>query len=100
MGIFDKNILSSIGLMKGLPMDDFSTFKEVIEAWPSRRVFADDIGVSIHRVHKWIQNESIPAPFMKAIVAAGRQRHVNVTAETLVSLSGRVALGGETEPCK
>ncbi|MEY8117628.1 hypothetical protein AB9F26_05075 [Falsihalocynthiibacter sp. BN13B15] len=68
-------------------MDDFSTFRDLIALWPSRAAFAEDVSVSLGRVHKWAQKNSIPAPYLSIILTAGKNRRFDISADLLLRLS-------------
>jgi hypothetical protein len=74
-------------------MARFNTFRDVIDAWPSRRDFADDIGVTLARVHKMHEKDAIRGVYFAAIVACSRERHgpeSAVSADDLCDLAARV----------
>ena len=73
-------------------MTAFRTFRDVIDAWPSRKDFADDIGASLAAVNKMHEKDSIRGKYFAAICAASRLRHdesCRVSAEDLCSLAAR-----------
>jgi len=70
-----------------LVMDEPSTFGELIALWPSRAEFAADLGVQLARVHKWAQNNSIPAVFWLRLLNAAAEREIAATADLLVKLA-------------
>lgn len=67
-------------------MEQISTVRDLIDAWPSRKEFAADIEVSVERVQKWAQLGTIPARFWARIIRHGALRSVAVTADDLVRL--------------
>lgn len=74
-------------------MARFNTFRDIIDAWPSRREFADDIGVTLARVHKMHEKDAIRGVYFAAIVERSRHRHceaVAVSADDLCRLAARV----------
>lgn len=68
-------------------MEDFSTIRDVIDAWPTRQCFADDVKVPIGRVHKWAQSCSIPPKHFAPIIRAAAERQIALDADTLVRLA-------------
>lgn len=48
-------------------MQDPNDIKQLIGRWPSRKIFADEVGSDLAAVHKWAQVGRIPS---------GRQQHV------------------------
>lgn len=74
-------------------MTRYSTFRDVIDAWPTRRDFAFDVEATLAAVNKWHEKDSIRGVHFAAIVAASARRHAEcdrVTAEDLVRLAGRL----------
>lgn len=69
--------------------EQISTYREVISLWPSRAVFAEEVGVSLDVVQKWAQGGSIPAKHFGAIISAAAARGLGVTAEHLVRIADR-----------
>lgn len=47
---------------------------QLINAWPSRRVLAEEIGASVPVVHKWAKNGRIPPSWQDKVVQAARKR--------------------------
>lgn len=52
------------------------SIRDLIAEWPVRRDLADDIGISVDRIHKWVYSESIPARYHKAILEAAQARGI------------------------
>lgn len=67
-------------------MNSIATIKDLIDLWPARRDLAADIGVSLDRVHKWAQAQSIPARFHRRVLESAAVRGFSVTADDLVRL--------------
>lgn len=78
-------------------MDRPSTFRELIALWPSRSEFAEDLGVSAARVHKWAVDRPIRAEFFARILAAAQERGFDVTADDLVRISADRAVRSPEE---
>jgi hypothetical protein len=73
-------------------MANFSDFRDVIDAWPSRRELAREVGVSLHLVNKWYEKDSVRGIYFAAIIQASERCHgpgERVTAEVLVRLAAR-----------
>jgi hypothetical protein len=73
-------------------MTQFQTFRDVIDAWPTRREFADDIGVSVAVVHKMHENDAVRGVYFASIVLSSRRRHGPdhaITAWDLCRLAAR-----------
>lgn len=73
-------------------MARFFTFRDVIDAWPSRRDFAQDIGVTLARVHKMHEKDTIRGVYFAAIVQSSARRHdpdCAVSADDLCRLAAR-----------
>lgn len=74
-------------------MTSIHTIRDLVALWPSRRDFVSDLaralpapGVTIHQVNKWVEKSAIPAKYHRAVLSAGRDRHLPVSAELLVEL--------------
>jgi hypothetical protein len=76
-------------------MDKISTVFDLIAHWPRRQDLADDIGISLDRVHKWAKAGSIPAWYHAAIIRAARAREIGLTAEDMVAMHDRPIASGE-----
>jgi hypothetical protein len=69
-----------------------TSIKDLIDKWPSRAALAADLEavigdpVSVDRVHKWAQADSIPSGFQAHVISAGKQRGIDLTAEEMVRL--------------
>ncbi len=81
-------------------MSTQSTVRDLIGHWPSRKALAEDINgeageviVSTPQVHKWADNQSIPAKYHHLVVRAGFRRSFPVTAEALVLAHALPAAG-------
>ena len=70
-------------------MSDLSTFRDVIELWPSREAMAADIGAGASAVSKWWQRDGIPAEWWSAILATGIANDNRVTAGVLTAIAAR-----------
>jgi len=69
----------------------YATFRDVIDAWPSRSDFAADIGAKLTTVHKMHEVDSIRGVYFQAICDASRRRCHDpaVTADDLIRLAAR-----------
>lgn len=84
-------------------MDTVQTVRDAIGLWPTRMILAEDMTaqlsdaeqpVSAARVHKWAQNNAIPARFHRAFLAAAASRGFAIDADMIVRLhdaGGRIA---------
>lgn len=75
-------------------MEHIASIRDLIALWPNRKVLADDITesgypVTVDRVHKWAQSESIPARFHGPLLRAAAKRGFSVRADDLVRLHDR-----------
>lgn len=69
------------------PVATFDTFVQLIDAWPSLRVFAGDVGVPYVTAQMMKFRDSINARHWPAIVeAAGRRKISGVTLVALMEL--------------
>lgn len=69
-------------------MSKLSTFRDIIDLWPSRAVFADDVGVSVETVHKWAARGTVRAEYFFSILIAARRRGFAVSAARLCRIAG------------
>lgn len=58
-----------------------STIREFLDLWARRADFADEIGETVARVHKWSQTGTIPARYHLRCLNAARTRGFNVSAD-------------------
>ncbi|QDC11259.1 hypothetical protein FHY55_19370 [Oceanicola sp. D3] len=66
-------------------MDKPSSVRDIVALWPSRLAFADAIGLAGKaRVDKWIQVNSIPAPFLYPIFQAAMDAGIALAAEDVM----------------
>lgn len=81
--------------MDGLSiMSRMTTFRDIIDLWPSRIALADDISrggrrVSAAVVHKWAQRNRIPAEHDLRLAQAAAERGLPVDLEALASVRAR-----------
>lgn len=75
-----------------------SSFREVIDLWPTPVALAQDltemrgVEVSVYRVRKWRERDSIPADYWQAVINAGSKRGFQITPGQLT----QIADGGQT----
>lgn len=74
-------------------MDKISTIRDLVNLWPARSALAGDINdiagaalVTLAQVHKWAENQSIPAKYHHFVVVAAGRRGFPVTADLIVRL--------------
>lgn len=74
--------VSSI-IVRGMSKTDV---RSIIAQWPTRQALATEMGEPVDRVHKWAQNNAVPAwhqsRFLRACVAKG----INITASDILSM--------------
>lgn len=59
----------------------------IIAAWPSRKAFADAVGVRVEVVHKWARAGRIPAPHQKAVRDAAQLKGLShVTGDWIIEV--------------
>ncbi|MFN8995848.1 MAG: hypothetical protein ACK5X3_19590 [Pseudomonadota bacterium] len=59
----------------------------LIARWPSRRIFAGEVGADVEAVHKWARSGRVPSGFMKSVQSAAAKRgFADVTADWLLSV--------------
>lgn len=69
-----------------------SSFRAVIELWPSREAMATDIGAGASTVSKWWQRDSVPAEWWSSVLSTDRAQTAELTAETLTALAARESI--------
>lgn len=67
-----------------------TSFRTLIELWPSREGMATDIGARSSAVSKWWQRDSVPAEWWAPILATDIAIKSRVRPETLIDLAARV----------
>lgn len=72
-------------------MEQISNIRALIALWPSRKAFADAIGVPLDRVHKWVTADAIPAKHHLAVLRSASLHGFPVSAEMLVRLHAEIA---------
>jgi hypothetical protein len=70
-------------------MSNFQNIKSLIDAWPTRRALAEDIGTSADRVHKWAASNAIPASFHASVIDKGVARGIQIDADLMVRLHAK-----------
>jgi hypothetical protein len=71
-------------------MADLTSFRKIIELWPSREAMAADIpSATGWIVSKWWQRDTIPAEWWSALLETERARSNDVTADLLTALAAR-----------
>lgn len=58
--------------------------QDIIGLWPRRQDLADELGVTLVRVHGWATTGSIPARYHRGLVLAARKRGWDVVTADLV----------------
>ena len=66
-----------------------SSFRALIELWPSREGMAAEIGAKSSAVSKWWQRDSVPAEWWAPILATDTAIKSRVRAEALIDLAAR-----------
>jgi len=67
-----------------------TSFRSIIDLWPSVDAMADEIGASAMAVRKWWQRNRIPAEWWSAVLSAPRVKKAHITtAELLAALAAR-----------
>lgn len=75
---------------KTFGMADLTSFRTIIELWPSREALAADLtGVGASTVSKWWQRDNIPADWWSKLLLTEKAKTSGVTAETLTALAAR-----------
>lgn len=74
------------------------TFRDIINAWPSRAEFAADMQEPIGTVHKWFQRDSIPSDRDLGLVAAARERGLGLTLEAIAGIRAESSRARDGQP--
>jgi len=73
-------------------MPGMQTFTDIIDAWPSRQILAEDLQVGVTKIAVWRHRRSIPPAHWLALVEAARHRGVNgVSLEDLARIAAERA---------
>ncbi len=65
------------------------TIRDLIDAWPTRKALAAEIGASTDAVHKWAASSRIPADWQAAVLAAALRRGMAVSADWMLAQHAR-----------
>lgn len=66
-----------------------SSFKSIIELWPTREAMAAALGEDLRLISKWWQRDRIPAERWEHILALPTVADAGLTAEHLIRLAAR-----------
>lgn len=66
-----------------------TSFREIVNEWPSMAVLAEDLGVTYEVVRKWRQRRSIPPDHWERLLLAARRRRVRLRAQDLIRIAAR-----------
>lgn len=67
--------------------------RSIISHWPNRQAFAEAIGLPVERVHKWAQNNAIPAWHQSRVLQACHDVGLPVSGEQIIAMHSRDASG-------
>ena len=71
-------------------MSEQTPIRDLIDAWPTRRALAGEIGANEASVHKWAKADRIPAAWQASVVRAARARGMDhVTGDWMVAAHAR-----------
>lgn len=76
-------------------MSDLTSFRGIIELWPSREAMASEIGAGASAVSKWWQRDSIPDEWWSAVLGTSTAADAGITANMLVGLAARRPVASE-----
>jgi predicted acetyltransferase len=72
------------------PDSQTTSFRSLIELWPSREAMAEEIGgVNRSQVSKWWKRDSIPSEYWASVLRAPRVREAGISADLLTALAAR-----------
>jgi hypothetical protein len=74
---------------KAAAMVEPTSFRFVIELWPSRDAMASEIGARPSAVSKWWQRDNIPAEWWASLLDTDAAVSAGVTADVLTRLAAR-----------
>lgn len=75
-------------------MEKTDSINDLIGLWPSRQMFASDVGANVEAVHKWAQSGRIPARWMQSVMAAAKMRgHRHITPEWMLAVHSAPHVG-------
>lgn len=75
-----------------MPLSGMSKFADLIDAFPSRKVLASQMGVSANLVRVWRQRGTIPPKEFPKLITAARSCNIDgVTLKTLHDWSEEMA---------
>lgn len=67
-----------------------TSFRSIIDLWPSTDAMADELRASPMAVRKWWQRNRIPAEWWSAVLSAPRVKAAHIiTADLLAALAAR-----------
>lgn len=61
------------------------TIREIVEYWPSRKVFAAEVGEELATVHAWVGRNTIPGPKILPVVEAAHLRGFDLVTEAAIA---------------
>ena len=64
-------------------------FNDIAERWPSRAMFATDLGVKYTTARGWSQRDSIPSAYWRALINAGMRRNIEISPDLLIDLAAK-----------
>jgi len=71
------------------------TFRELVDLWPSIRVFGEDIGVTIHAARKMHQRDAIAEEHWAGIEDVARRRRLKTAAGESVTVRLLAAIASD-----
>lgn len=81
---------------KDVDMTQISSFRAVIELWPSKEALGSDLQANGSTVSKWWQRDSIPAEWWAVIVSTPVAVNAGVTPDLLTALASRATVEART----
>jgi hypothetical protein len=66
-----------------------TSFRSVIDLWPSREAMAADVGARNWSVIKWFSRDTIPAKWWPAVLSTEKAKTAGVTVDLLARLAAR-----------
>lgn len=68
---------------------EITSFRSVVELWPTREDCASDVGATPPQVSKWHQRDRVPAEWWAPLLTTEKAKAAGVTADLLARLAAR-----------
>ena len=65
------------------------SFTQVMCAWPSMALLAEDAGVDVEATRGWRKRDSIPSKYWRRLLNKAPERNINISSDLLVDIAAR-----------